>query len=38
MQGSCLSAFDNKNVAPDDGMVSAVLGSAASVWDELHPC
>jgi hypothetical protein len=36
MQVSCLSAFDNKNVIPDDGMVSAVLGGAASVWDELR--
>jgi len=33
---SCLSAFDNKAIMPDDGMVSAVLGSTASIWDELR--
>ena len=36
MQVSCISAFDNKNVMPDDGMVSAVLGGMVSVWDELR--
>ena len=36
MKVSCLSAFDDKAAVPDDGMVSAVLGDAASVWNELR--
>ena len=36
MKVSCLSAFDDKGIIPDEGMVSAVLGSAASMWDELR--
>ena len=36
MTVSCLSAFPDKSIVPDDGMVSAVLGSAATVWDELR--
>ena len=35
MKVSCLSAFDDKTTMPDDNMVTAVLGSAAPVWDEL---
>ena len=36
MKVSCLSAFGDKGVMPDDGMVSETLGEAASIWDELH--
>ena len=36
MKVSCISAFDNKAVIPDDGMVSAVLDNTAPVWDELR--
>jgi len=36
MKVSCLSAFDDKSIMPDDLMVSAVLGDASPVWDELR--
>ena len=36
MTESCLSAYPDKNIMPDDGAVSAVLGGAASMWDELR--
>ena len=36
MKGCCLSAFDDKAIMPDNGMVSAVLGDAAAIWDELR--
>ena len=36
MTVSCLSAFPDKSIIPDDGMVSAVLGGAAAIWDELR--
>jgi len=35
MKVSCLSAFGDKAITPDDGMVSAVLGDAAGIWEEL---
>ena len=35
MKVSCLSAFGDKAVMPDDSMVTAVLGSTAGIWDEL---
>ena len=36
MTASYLSAFPDKNIMPDDGAVSAVLGGAAPIWDELR--
>ena len=36
MKVSCLSAFDDKAIMPDDDMVAAVLGGAAPLWDELR--
>lgn len=36
MKVSFLSAFDDKGIMPDDGMVTAVLGDAASIWDDLR--
>ena len=36
MKAGCLSVFDDKAVMPDDGMVSAALGKAAPVWNELR--
>ena len=36
MKVSCLSAFDNKAIMPDDGMVSDALGNTAPIWDELR--
>ena len=36
MKESCISAFADKGIMPDDGMVSAALGDAASIWDELR--
>jgi len=36
MKVSCLSAFDDKTIKPDDNMVSAVLGGAAPIWEELR--
>ena len=36
MKVSCLSAFDNKEIMPDDSMVSDVLGNTATIWDELR--
>ena len=36
MKVSCLSAFDDKAIMPDDGMVSGVLGGTATIWDELR--
>jgi len=36
MTVSCLSAFGDKSVMPDDNMVSNLLGGAASIWDELR--
>lgn len=36
MKVSCLSAFDDKSIMPDDLMVSVALGDASSVWDELR--
>ncbi|MCL2140986.1 MAG: DUF3788 domain-containing protein [Dehalococcoidia bacterium] len=36
MKVSCLSAFDDKAIMPNDGMVSTVLGNAAAIWDELR--
>ena len=30
------SVFGDKAIMPDDGMVSAALGVASSVWDELR--
>jgi len=36
MKVSCLSAFDDKVIMPDDGMITAVLGSATPIWDELR--
>ena len=34
MKVSCLSAFDDKSIMPDDNMVAVVLGNTASIWDE----
>ena len=36
MKVSCVSVFDNKEMMPNDGMVSAALGNAAIIWDELR--
>jgi hypothetical protein len=36
MKASCLSAFDDKGIMPDDGMVSAALDGAFSAWEELR--
>ena len=36
MKVSCLSAFDDKEIMPDDAMVSAVLGETASIWNDLR--
>ena len=36
MQVSCLSAFDDIALMPDNGMVAAALGGAALIWDELR--
>ena len=36
MKVSCVSVFDNKEMMPDDGMVSAALGNTAIIWDELR--
>ena len=36
MKVSCLSAFGDKAVMPDDNAVSAVLGDTANIWDELR--
>ena len=36
MKVSCLSAFDDKAIMPDDDMVTVVLGGAAPLWDELR--
>ena len=36
MKVSCLSAFDDKALMPDDGTVAAALGGAALIWDELR--
>ena len=36
MKVSCVSVFDNKEIMPNDGMVSAALGNAAMMWDELR--
>jgi len=36
MKVSCLSAFSDKAVVPDDYMVSAALGAANPIWDELR--
>ena len=31
-----VSVFGDKAIMPDDGMVSAALGAASSIWDELR--
>ena len=36
MKVSCLSAFGDKALMPDDSMVSAALGNIAVVWDALR--
>ena len=36
MKVSCISAFADKGITPDDGMVSAALGGTAAIWDELR--
>ena len=36
MKVSCLSAFADKAVMPEEGAAAAVLGAAALVWKELH--
>ena len=36
MKVSCLSAFDNKDIMPDDSMVADTLGGTATLWDELR--
>ena len=36
MTVSCLSTFENKNIIPDDDMVSVALGCTASIWNELR--
>ena len=36
MKVSCLSAFGDKTVMPDDNAVSAVIGGTTNVWDELR--
>ena len=36
MTVSCLSVFEDKNIIPDDNMVSDALGNSASIWDELR--
>ena len=36
MKVSCLSAFDDKTITPDDSMVSDALGDSAPIWDELR--
>ena len=36
MKVSCISAFGDKSIMPDNGMVLAVLGSAAPIWDDLR--
>jgi len=36
MKVSCLSAFGDKGVMPDDNMVLIVLGDTFAIWDELH--
>ena len=36
MEVSCLSAFDDKSIMPSDDMVSTVLGTASSIWDDLR--
>ena len=36
MKVSCLSAFDDKSIMPDDTMVFSALGKTASTWDELR--
>ena len=36
MTVSCISAFDNKAILPDDSMVAAALGAAFPVWEELR--
>jgi len=36
MKVSCLSAFGDKSVMPDGGMVSDALGDVSLIWDELR--
>ena len=36
MKASCLSAFGDKSVMPDDNTVSTVLGDTANIWNELR--
>ena len=36
MKVSCLSAFDDKTIIPDDGMISDALGETAPIWHELR--
>ena len=36
MKVSCLSAFDDKTIIPDDGMISDALGETAPIWYELR--
>ena len=36
MKISCLSAFDDKSIIPDDDMVAAVLGNVAPIWSDLR--
>jgi hypothetical protein len=36
MTVSCLSVFGDKAIMPDDSMVSAALGSTATIWDALR--
>ena len=35
MKVSCISAFDDKAITPDDTMVSIALSDMAPIWDEL---
>ena len=36
MKVSCLSVFGDKEIVPDEGMLSGVLGAAASIWGQLR--
>ena len=36
MKVSCLSAFGDKKIMPNDSMVTIVLSNTAPIWDELY--
>ena len=36
MTVSCISAFNDKSIIPDDDVISVSLGGTASIWDELR--